>query len=192
MSPFSSRVHTPEFNKSNFAESINKYVLVELLKQILFIKFIGRSQTGAVFTAQYKDFQREVIVKTIDVSKASFDQIDNEISIYEALESLQGRVIPTFHACGYMGGILKVIVIESAGRPIKLNEVEGFLPQIRSAVLEIHKLGYIHGDIRLPNIMIKEGQIQIIDFGLSKLGESSEDFKNEMEAVDRLIDGMEL
>jgi serine/threonine protein kinase len=51
---------------------------------------------------------------------------------------------------------------------IPVEQIRIVMYKVISAVLAIHQLGFIHSDIKLDNIMIKENDIRLIDFGISK------------------------
>lgn len=55
------------------------------------------------------------------------------------------------------------------------REVFEILYEVLGIVSYFHSKGIIHRDLRIPNILMKENQISIIDFGLAKLkGEGDE------------------
>ena len=44
--------------------------------------------------------------------------------------------------------------------------------QLLAPVAHVHEQGYIHGDVRIPNVILREGTVHLIDFGLARrLGE---------------------
>jgi serine/threonine protein kinase len=48
------------------------------------------------------------------------------------------------------------------------NQIKILFYKLINAFLSIHQLGFIHSDIKLENIMIKNDDIRIIDFGMAK------------------------
>ena len=40
--------------------------------------------------------------------------------------------------------------------------------QLLKLVRYIHDQGYVHLDLRIPNVLFKDGRIQLIDFGLAR------------------------
>lgn len=40
--------------------------------------------------------------------------------------------------------------------------------QLLAPVAHVHEQGYIHGDVRIPNVIIREGKVHLIDFGLAR------------------------
>ena len=116
--------------------------------------------------------RKNVIFKTIDVSKRKDgeSEFNNEVKIYEALESLQGICIPRLLGYGTLGGLLLVIVLENVGRVITREEVASRKTEISRIIERINSLGVTHGDIRMPNILVREEdkKIFLVDFGMSK------------------------
>lgn len=75
----------------------------------------------------------------------------------------------------YMPGENFEDYIFSDGRVYKEREVFEILYEILGIVSVFHSKGIIHRDLRIPNILMKENQISIIDFGLAKYkGEDDE------------------
>ncbi len=46
---------------------------------------------------------------------------------------------------------------------------------IGEAAASLHKAGLVHGDLTTSNMILKEGQLFVIDFGLSKMSDKVED-----------------
>ena len=51
---------------------------------------------------------------------------------------------------------------------IPLSIVKGFMRELCEAVSFVNERGYLHRDIKPDNIMIKDGHVKLIDFGLSR------------------------
>ena len=93
-----------------------------------------------------------------------------ERDVYIQLKSLQGKIIPKFYFAGalhqdYMSGF----ATSYEGKSLKdINCLSD--AQKRQAIYslkQIHKLGVLHHDIELRNIVILNGKIKFIDFGNS-------------------------
>ena len=64
------------------------------------------------------------------------------------------------------GGTLRELVDDG---PIDLHTVIAFARQIAAGLAEAHKKGVVHRDLKPENIMVTaDGQVKILDFGLSK------------------------
>jgi tRNA A-37 threonylcarbamoyl transferase component Bud32 len=60
--------------------------------------------------------------------------------------------------------------LEHVGQCITREQVVQKQDEINTALKRITEKGIVHGDLRLPNIMIdKENNIRIIDFGMSEV-----------------------
>ena len=105
-----------------------------------------------------------------------------EIMIYIALESLQGSVIPMFYGFFNLHGFL-ILALEDCGNPVTEAEYQSLKSKIEIALNEIEKARVKHNDLECrdgiyPNILVKNGNIRIIDFHIS---ESTETIKESEE-----------
>jgi Kae1-associated kinase Bud32 len=82
------------------------------------------------------------------------------------LESGESRLVMEF----IDGGRVKD-VFNSMGA----KEREDVCRLIGESVSRLHSAGIMHGDLTTSNMILKEGKIYIIDFGLGKMSERSED-----------------
>lgn len=170
-SPHSSLVASPDVNVlRKHSDRARRYTAKNLEGFTKWTGIITRSQAGAVAVGSYLNVQN-VVFKTVDLTKHenASAQFDHEVSMYKYLESLQGTVIPTLYAHGNIGGLLQVIVLENFGRCITSDEFQMRKDEVYEAIEKINDLGIMHGDLRLPNIMVDhENRIRIIDFGFSE------------------------
>ncbi len=74
-----------------------------------------------------------------------------------------------FFVMEYMPGKNFEDYIFSDGHVYTEREVFKILYEILEIVSVFHSKGIIHRDLRIPNILMKENEISIIDFGLAKL-----------------------
>lgn len=73
-----------------------------------------------------------------------------------------------------------------AAKPLKLGETLNIAEQIASALSAAHRAGIVHRDIKPENIMIREdGLVKVLDFGLAKLTERTDDAAIPTEALTR-------
>jgi serine/threonine-protein kinase len=40
--------------------------------------------------------------------------------------------------------------------------------QLLAPIVHVHEQGFIHGDVRIPNVILRNGQVHLIDFGLAR------------------------
>jgi serine/threonine protein kinase len=162
-------VAIPSFTAGKKSFKQNRYNSIAFDGLIHWNNIIARSQAGAVATGRFMDLEN-VVFKTIDITKkqGGLDQFNQELSIYRDLEDLQGNVIPRLIAYGNLGGLLQVIVLENVGKSITREQAEQRHDEINTALQRIHEKGVVHGDLRLPNIVIdQDNKVRIIDFGMS-------------------------
>ena len=90
---------------------------------------------------------------------------------YHAIPSLYDHFIwekKSFFVMEYMPGKIFEDYIFIDGYVYTEREVFEILYEILEIVSVFHSEGIIHRDLRIPNILMKENQISIIDFGLAK------------------------
>src|SRR5262245_45030491 len=157
-------------------EQIGKYKIVSK---------IGQGATGEVFRAHDPVLNRFVAVKTLSASLGADEQRlkrfrreaqsaaklnhPNIITVYDfgeelghlymAMELLEGRDLSD--------------VIRSG--ELELEECLGLMEQICDALAFAHTAGVVHRDLKPANIhVLPDGQVKVMDFGLARLGGSSE------------------
>ncbi|KAH9919570.1 uncharacterized protein B0H18DRAFT_1027744 [Fomitopsis serialis] len=116
--------------------------------------------------------RRTVICKVIHGGKRQRSTLHHEKQVYAALEELQGDIIPRCYGLfeGELGGELATcLVLEYFGEPLTRNksahEDEAFRIYLMSAVLEFHRRGVRHNDLKPGHIRKKsDGSAGIIDF----------------------------
>ncbi len=69
------------------------------------------------------------------------------------------------------GQTLEQLIFEE-GQQYTERECVELACQLLAPVAHVHKQGFIHGDVRIPNVIVREGRVYLIDFGLARrLGE---------------------
>ncbi|GBE89702.1 hypothetical protein SCP_1700260 [Sparassis crispa] len=116
---------------------------------------------------------REVVCKVV-YGRPARDKLHFEFSMYDKLQDLQGRLIPQCFGL-YEGemddGRAACLLLEYCGEELtrKLRYTSwDFRRQVLDSLLEIHRRGVVHNDVRERNIVInKEGRPIIVDFDIS-------------------------
>lgn len=106
-------------------------------------------------------------IKKEQVSYRSYKLIQNE---YEKLSNSESRHFPKVY--GYDSN---VITMEDCGYPIMSYVPDDWRVQIAEIMLDLKSHGIIHRDIKLDNLMVKDGVIKLIDFGWSVYIDEKED-----------------
>jgi len=133
---------------------------------------------GSVFTAINKHTGENVVVKVQDKALMDENQKERAEAEYEIAAKLNHPNIIGYleqidtgkHICTVMeygrDGNLGTYLIQRG----KLSEAEArhFFVQLVNAVQYCHNAGCAHGDIKLENIVLDNGDIKLIDFSMSK------------------------
>lgn len=96
--------------------------------------------------------------------RKSYEQALKEVQIYQKLEPLQGKCIPTmfFHGPMYPFYIIGMTFIE--GQHFSEHDYDNMAPALSDCLNQIHKCGVVHNDFYSGNILIdKFGKPWIID-----------------------------
>jgi hypothetical protein len=174
------RAGTSRSNNLSSEEEETKYSLQSVDRDsFTVLNVLGTGRTGKVLGGILNN--KSVALKILDLWKhpALEHELINEVKVYRALKQLQGKCIPRFEKAGYVpGGLL--IATEIVGAPLEdvasLSKEECLA--IERVLASIHSYGYIHGDIREENILVKRSgdhfNAFFIDFAFARRGSQAE------------------
>ncbi|URJ60794.1 serine/threonine protein kinase [Paenibacillus polymyxa] len=92
--------------------------------------------------------------------------------LLESVEHSNGIVV----VMEYISGMTLEELIFEQERSFTEQECIVYILELMERVLHVHERGYIHRDIRIPNVIQREGKPYLIDFGLAlAVGERQED-----------------
>ncbi|OMF69780.1 serine/threonine protein kinase [Paenibacillus peoriae] len=92
--------------------------------------------------------------------------------LLESVEHSNGIVV----VMEYISGMTLEELIFEQERSFTEQECVVYILELMERVLYVHERGYIHRDIRIPNVIHREGKPYLIDFGLAlAVGERQED-----------------
>jgi eukaryotic-like serine/threonine-protein kinase len=158
-------------------KTISHYEIVEQL---------GEGGMGVVYKARDTRLNRFVALKVLPHDKvADAERKRRFIQEAQAASALNHSNIITIHDIGQDGGVDFIAMEYVAGKTLdrlipksgmRLAEVLKYAIQIANALARAHAAGIIHRDIKPGNIMVTpEGGVKVLDFGLAKLTERSEE-----------------
>ena len=152
----------------------------EILEQL------GSGGMGVVYTAKDTQLDRVVALKFLP-GHLSKDEDSKRRFIQEAkaASALDHANICTIHHIGETDeGAVYIVMSYYEGQTLKYMMSDGALPeentlsiarQIASGLARAHAAGIVHRDIKPANVMVtNHGEVKILDFGIAKLGESSD------------------
>lgn len=132
---------------------------------------IGRGGMGAVYRARDTRLGRDVAIK---VSAEQFsERFEREA---RAVAQLNHPHICTLHDVGPNYLVMELVEGETLAMRLKkgalpLDQVLRYGGQIADALAAAHAKGIIHRDLKPGNIMLSQGGIKVLDFGLAKAPE---------------------
>jgi serine/threonine protein kinase len=137
-------------------------------------KKIGEGKFGIVFSGLHERTKEHVAIK-LEESRTAFKLLKNETSIMKYLYDHGCRNIPIVFWYGiykdYMGLVMPLYdcslheYIKSKEMPP--NKIAATMVYAISILKSIHKHYVLHRDIKPHNFMLKDGELYLIDFGMS-------------------------
>ncbi|WP_409288767.1 serine/threonine protein kinase [Peribacillus sp. SCS-37] len=139
----------------------------------------GTGSYGKAYLVQDRATQNIFILKRLRKRKwGKKTALQAFLEEQELLKKLQHPSFPEYIEGGCINGIPYFIMERKAGRTIEellfedgmaFTEKEAFQlgTELLALIVCLHACGISHRDIRLPNILLDQGRISIIDFGLA-------------------------
>ncbi|MBD0378901.1 serine/threonine protein kinase [Paenibacillus sedimenti] len=145
-------------------------------------RFLGIGSYGLTYLCQDVQSGEEIVLKQAKPSKGRLGQelLRREIEI---MGQLNHRSIPRclasfeeqkrlYMVTEYVKGQTVEELIFERGALFTEKEAFGIVRKLMEIVCYVHDKGFVHLDIRIPNVILQGERISLIDFGLaSRLGE---------------------
>ena len=145
---------------------------------------LGHGGMAVVFLAHDRKHDRKVAIKVLRPDLAASvgaERFLGEVRIAASLS--HPHILPVFDS-GEADGLLYYVMpwVEgeslrdrlSAGGKLPVSEATRLLRELAEALAYAHRHGVVHRDIKPDNIMLAEGHVEVMDFGLAKaLGEAT-------------------
>ncbi len=147
------------------------------------IDCLGMGSYGITYLTYDQKENVECVLKQMKPSRKKLDKVHLSFQYEkEILTYLNHPQIPTFgenftfnghqfFTMEYVNGKTFEDLIFKAGRVYKENDTFRILRDVLEIVSYIHGHNIIHRDLRIPNIMVKDGLIYVIDFGLARFSD---------------------
>eukprot|EP01083_Nonionella_stella_P086476 240295_1 len=149
------------------------------------IRKIGKGSFGTVDLIRRRKDGKKLVLKRMkigSVSKKERDMCHNEVHLLERLnhpsivryeESFVDTRRSETYLCVVMtycdGGDLTHFLKNQRGRKLREKHVLDLFVQIALAMHFVHKRNILHRDLKAQNIFVKNGQLKLGDFGISKV-----------------------
>lgn len=140
-------------------------------------KRLGNGSFGSVYKGKHYKHNTEVAIKLEDVN-STIKLLRHETTILKYLYERDTRNIPTVSWFGIYNHYTCLVmtlyecslydyIITKGNLPI--SKISSIIYKLLTILNSIHDNGVIHRDIKPQNIMVKAGELYIIDFGFSTI-----------------------
>lgn len=151
------------------------------------ISELGQGAMGVVYKARDPLIDRQVAIKTINLSLAGDEIEEYEGRFYQEAKAA-GRLnhpnIVTIYDVGKSGDIAYIAMEFLQGRELRdimrddgempVEQVLDIVAQVAFGLAYAHEHGIVHRDIKPSNIMvIRDGLVKITDFGIARMASSA-------------------
>ena len=146
------------------------------------ISRIARGGMGVVFKAKHRNMKRTVALKVINQSLIRDSQVvkrfhrevqtaarlshPNIVTAYDAEQANNNH----FLVMEYVDGESLAALVKR-DHPIPIHDACQYISQVANGLQYAHGQGVVHRDIKPHNLMLSEGTVKILDFGLASLAE---------------------
>lgn len=159
---------------------------------------LGKGGMGEVYLATDTKLDRKVALKLLPAEFTNRkDLLRRFIQEAKAASSLNHPNIITIHEIGQTEGVHFIATEFIDGQTLKQRMKRARLEfaavldvsvQVASALETAHAAGLVHRDIKPENIMLRlDGYVKVLDFGLAKLTEKSNQSKSSDSDVDTMV-----
>ncbi|MCP3960910.1 MAG: protein kinase [bacterium] len=145
---------------------------------------LGRGGMSRVYRARDRDLDDVVAIKTVLTPALARDE-DEERLVQEVkiCRRISHSNVVRVHDFGrFPGGIfvtmellegpgLDAVIREEA--PLEVGRVRTLLREISAALAEAHRLEIIHRDLKPSNVILVDGRVKVLDFGIARMGDSA-------------------
>ncbi|SEB25680.1 protein kinase [Paenibacillus sp. 276b] len=124
-------------------------------------------QTGKdVALKESKPSKGRLAVRLLDREADVMNRIDHP-AIPKLLDVFTYRARSYIVTEYILGETLEQCIFEQ-GRKYTEKDCLELVKQLLAPIVHVHEQGYIHGDVRIPNVILRDGQVHLIDFGLAR------------------------
>lgn len=171
-----------EYELTNGPE-VQGLAIAETISHYRIIRELGAGGMGEVYLAEDTRLGRHVALKFLPASyQYDPDRRTRFLAEARATSALRSPHIVSIFDIGEHEGSIFIVMEYVDGEPLSdrlargplaMREVIDFTAQIADALVEAHKIGIIHCDIKSDNLIVNErGSVKILDFGIAKVIES--------------------
>ena len=161
---------------------------VSSLNEYEWLDTLGLGSYGVAYLLQHQQTNEKYVLKRLRVkhknNKKTQGNFQQEISF---LQKKMHPNLPVIKKVGFVEGLPYYIMnyidgytfeqlIFKMGMKFSVEESLTIVKQLLEIVLTIHSHGIAHRDLRIPNILLRDSELNIIDFGLACYMKDEVDF----------------
>lgn len=144
-----------------------------------FIQKIGYGSYGITYLLEDKNSKKKVVMKRLRARGRKKKKIRNHFFFeMSVLDHLRDAHIPQIYGGGqiddipfylmeYLEGQTFEELIFRENKQFTIEESLKIVEELFKIVSKIHEAGYVHRDLRIPNILSVNSKLRVIDFGLA-------------------------
>ena len=166
------------------------------LESFKIIRVLGKGRYGICYLAQ--NFNGEFVVikrlRMINFEK-TIENIQYEVTMLSTLECNKiPKVIGVINEKNFKGFVMEFIQGDTLSKLIKEDkyrftkkEIYVVINQLIDIVRQVHEEEIVHRDIRTPNIIVSNGEVYLIDFGLARWRDYQYDYNIDFSFIGRVL-----
>ncbi len=144
---------------------------------------LGSGGMSRVYRARDRDLDEELAIKTLLSSNLGSDDEERLLREVRICRKISHPNVVRVHDIGrFTGGFFVTMeLLDGSGldgiiereAPLSLERIKKLLTEIASALAEAHRLKIIHRDLKPSNVMLCDGRVKVVDFGIARMADGS-------------------
>ncbi len=166
------------------------------LEDFKVVKNLGKGRYGTCYLANNSKGEFVVIKRLRMINfENTIENIQYEVTMLSRLDCDRiPKVIGVINEKNFKGFVMEFIQGNTLSKLIKEDnykftkkEIYVVIDQLIDIVRQIHEEEIVHRDIRTPNIMVNNGQVYLVDFGLARWRDYQYDYNIDFSFIGKVL-----